>query len=886
MSDDRRPSARELDDLIERVRREPNSPAFVDLMEAYLQLGRPSEAIAVGATGLIAAPDHVPARIAIARAQLALHQWKDAQGELLRVVKVDRESRVGFALLGEVLVRRSDFERAIPVLQHAQTLDPGNQHVAMLLSTARASQQLPPPPPIPTPIEPSRAAPPPIRPAPPPVRPTPPPVRAPRDVDPTILPPVPAQDAMRETSPPTNPRPAGKPQHASRSSAAVDANYLNSLLVGGQHQAGARAASVAAYDVKPDRKWGHSTVVTFVVLFFVMFAGMAGAGAWWWWSNKQRDEAVARLQKESQQQLATGSFAGLEASIGSLRVALAKQNDNPLTFAYVAEATGLESLLYGTEGDRVHRAADAAKRDIKLATAPGYREIVIGQAAAQLASLSSSEAPATAVTDVMRDVQAFLADHPADPWGLWLMARAQLAAGQRTAAHTALRAAGKAPGLTVAIIDEADLLVDEGAVSDALKLYEQVLAADKTHPLALVGRALARAENGVDTTAAVDDLSVKLDKPLGPRVTGYRYLALALAQYAQEDYPKSNESLAAAVGVSEPRFLARVALAQILKGDLAAAAKAREGIRWYSKTKPEDDPTVVSVDVGLLLAAGTPNKALALASKIEGVRARLFRAQALMDLEKPKDAMIDAEAARTLAPDNIEAQIMREFTRVVGTSGDERTAAIAALDTLASKAKTKLGRHALGIAQLRIGDTKEAKKQLLLALDGITPETPNPMAYRTHTALAEVLLGENDVDGAAKELEAATKANSGYLPALALRAKLVLVKGDPDKALELLAPILKEPDAATSSVEFTEAEALATKKDPTPDEKVNATDIITRLKAKDYSATELGRVAFMIDPALPATLELPLPPGAKAPPAKKVAKPAKKIAKPSRKKGR
>ena len=41
---------------------------------------------------------------------------KRAQAELLRVVKVDRSSRQGFALLGEVLLRRSDFERAVPVL--------------------------------------------------------------------------------------------------------------------------------------------------------------------------------------------------------------------------------------------------------------------------------------------------------------------------------------------------------------------------------------------------------------------------------------------------------------------------------------------------------------------------------------------------------------------------------------------------------------------------------------------------------------------------------------------------------------------------------------------------------------------------------------------------
>ena len=84
----------------------------------------------------------------------ALHQWKEAQAELLRVVKVDRTSKVGFTLLGEVLMRRADYERATPVLQHAQNLDPSNPAVLALLRAARSGAQLDPPAPIPTPIAP------------------------------------------------------------------------------------------------------------------------------------------------------------------------------------------------------------------------------------------------------------------------------------------------------------------------------------------------------------------------------------------------------------------------------------------------------------------------------------------------------------------------------------------------------------------------------------------------------------------------------------------------------------------------------------------------------------------------------------------------------------
>src|SRR5580704_4299048 len=184
---DRRPTAQEIEELIDLVRRDPSSPAFIDLGEAYLALGRPKDAVAIGNVGIQAAPDSLEGSVMLARAYAQLHQWKEAQGELLRVVKVDRSSRQGFALLGEVLLRRQDFERAVPVLQHAQNLDPTSPQILAMLKRARANQALDPPPPLPTPVPPrgetnyglqldappARSAPPPpkapSRPAPPPL---------------------------------------------------------------------------------------------------------------------------------------------------------------------------------------------------------------------------------------------------------------------------------------------------------------------------------------------------------------------------------------------------------------------------------------------------------------------------------------------------------------------------------------------------------------------------------------------------------------------------------------------------------------------------------------------------------------------------------------------
>ncbi len=148
------PSAEELERLTHAFQSNPASGAFVSLGEAFILLGRPRDAIEVGATGLRANPESVEGRIMVATAFAQLHKWKEAQAELLKVVKKDRNNARGFRLLGEVLMRRADYERALPVLQHAQNLSPADPSILSLLRRARANQPLDPPPPIPTPLSP------------------------------------------------------------------------------------------------------------------------------------------------------------------------------------------------------------------------------------------------------------------------------------------------------------------------------------------------------------------------------------------------------------------------------------------------------------------------------------------------------------------------------------------------------------------------------------------------------------------------------------------------------------------------------------------------------------------------------------------------------------
>jgi tetratricopeptide (TPR) repeat protein len=875
---DRRPTAQDIEALIDLVRRDPASPAFIDLGEAYLALGRPGDALEVGNLGLQATPDNLEGRAMLARAYMALHQWKEAQGELLRVVRVDRSNGPGFALLGEVLLRRQDFERAVPVLQHAQNLDPASPHILAMLERASTGQALAPPPPLPTPVPPRGEA----------------------DHGQQIMHARGPRGPRGATAKPTEPPPpvsiegvaprlgqAASPQNAAaaprRPSAAAGENYLNELLTGGVPGVAGVRVPDAEFDLKPDRRWGRSTRRAFTFLFVVLVLGIGGGGTWYWWTEKQKLEAVARLQHESQLAIPAGDHAGFETCLKKLGEALEQDKSNLLTYAYFAQCSGLEALLYGTDTDRVHRALNVA-REIKEGE-PGAREALIGKAALELSRLGVGDGTQAAVAQVATStlvelrtsLDAYRAKYDKDgkdKWIQWLRGRAMLAGGERRAGRATIQAAGEGDdGVLVAMIDTADLLVDDGQLDEAITVYEKAIAKAKDHPLIIVGRSLARAEASVQSDETISDLSVKLQNDLPARLSAYRHLATSLANTGIQSYPRANESLRKATAQhppGEPRFWARIAWAHYARGDLAAASLARAKIVWFGQAKAEDDPAAQLVDAALLLASGLPEKALALAAQLQGVRPQILRAYASLDLGEPTDALKEADDILKKAPDNIEAKILREHARMVGTEGQERAGATEALEKLARQAKSKIGRHALGIAHQTNGNLKEAQTQLEQAIAEITEASPNPLVYRTRTALAEILLETGDITGAGKQLDEALKVNSGYFPARAMQAKAVLRHGEPDRALEMLEPVFDEIGAVPPALRLLYAEALGTKINATASDKDSAAAVLKDIKDQVPPA-DLSRAAAAIDPKLPAELGLPEP---VAPGALEAAKPA------------
>ncbi len=939
---DRRPTAQEIEELIDLVRRDPASPAFIDLGEAYLSLGRPRDAIQVGTLGLEAAPDSLEGRVMLARAFASLHQWKEAQGELLRVVKVDRSNRQGFALLGEVLLRRSDFERAVPVLQHAQNLDPTSPQILSMLRRARAGQQLDAPSPIPTPIAPRGETDAPVeiqrsprsqalnaqkRPGAPQLPPqysgldalTNPDPGPPSGMQMAPMAPPPAPMPMPRTPKQTAPPPMSvegikpriiathKVQNAAaaslRQSAAVGESYLNDLLTGGLLDVAGVRVPDEEYDLRPDRRWGRSTRRAFIFLFVVLVLGIGGGGTWYWWSEKQKSEIVARLQQESKTSLGDGEYAGLVDSLGKLQQALEKDKANKQTFAYYVESGGLVALLYGEA--RIPSREDPTKEvlvgpeqvdaayksittgdDALQAGEEGTREMVIGKAALELSRLPNDRnkteqivAANQKLAEVNKLLDDYMASNKTDRWAQWLKGRAMLAAGNRRGAATLLKGAAEGPGsegLVVAMIDYANLLVDDGKITDGLKWYKTALDRTKgNHQLAILGEAIAKGEASIEVNETIGDLNAKfIIEKVSSRVAAYRWLALAIANLAIEEYPTAIEALGKATlnkPPAEPRFWSRIAWVHYKLGraahpenkqvsDLEEADKAFAKCVYYNKS-PEADPTMQLVDSGLSLARGLPDKVLDRAAKIEGVRPRLLRMYALLDLGKSKEAFEEATELLKNIPNatgkpceegndqaNIEAKILCEQARMLSNE-KERNAAADALLGLARQAKSKLGRHALGVAYLSINDLVNAKEHLGQAVKDISDTSPNPFEYRTRTALAEIALLEKDLEGANKIVQEALNINSGYFPTRALLARILVRNKETDKAEALLKPILAESAANTPMVQLTFAELLVVKKDSTSKDKDAAARILGEVKGKPgIPDDEIARVAVMIDP--------------------------------------
>ncbi len=875
----------------------------------------------------------------VGKALVALHQWKQAQAELLKVVKHDKQNGDGFHLLGEVLMRRSDYERALLVLQHAQNLDPANPAILSLLKRVRTGKAMDPPAPIPTPRPPRASVggrggmprlPVPGGRAAPPARPMAArggtiddepthvaddmvmgaAVLDEQDTDMLSLPDVgrgrasaqlddgairdrlPLQSSkstgMQATVPASSrqKRPSAAPplgavegakvqprivpaerrpdaaKESLRQSAAMGEDYLNNLLAGGLLDVPNVRVPHEEYKVYSSRSLTPSARRVFVFLFTLLFLGTAGGVSWYVYSKKQRHADVSKRLEVARSTLVSGSLDDLEKAKEQARAAIDRDKSLAEPVAVFAEIGAVESLLYQLDPQEAEWAYSAVRKGVEEGET-GSRELLIAESALTLARLYEIETPRELLAETTAKLKGFL-DKQDDGWVRWLLGRAELAAGNRSGAEQAFRQAETAPNPPViATIERADLLLDDGNYAEARKLYEAALKKAPNHPLALIGLSLLRAETSTELDKAVDDLNVHVARVDSPRVNAYANLAFAYARYALQNYADFDKYLAKAVGVSEPRFWARVGLARLLSGDARGAADARQRIQWFNPegTEREDDPLVTILDAELSLALGRPRAALAKVGKTEGLRGESLRGRALFDQGEYSDAAGELEKALKIAPDDIQLQAWREAAVALSAKGKERSQALKDLDDLRLNAKSKVPAYLQGFVLAAQGKAGDARYSLEKSVEDLTAEEPNRLAYRSHLALAQLAFDKGDMDKAMAEINASLELNNVYLPTLILLGRVQVAQQSWSDAADTLGQVVTadEEGLVTWQVDLGYAEAVASEDKASKDDKKAARTAVLTAREKGADPAELARVAEIVDPTLLEEMGLPPP---------------------------
>lgn len=542
--------------------------------------------------------------------------------------------------------------------------------------------------------------------------------------------------------------------------------------------------------------------------------------------------------------IATASLDELGATRAALVKALEARPSDAAIVARLAEVDGLSALIYGTPivEERVFQPV--------ATTAPGYRSWAIGKVAFELTRVDKPE-DATALA-------ALLGTLDPDPWQRWLDARLSLVRGNYTSAAGSL----ETQTLPISSFDRALLLADDGDADRGLALLGE-------SELDQVARAVLAAEAG---KLEVATKALALSKNEAPRLVAYRLVAQATMGLASQRYELTADAVdklgRLRVLPKECWLWERIAWAHLQLGrdvqrtnDHKIASITRLRCATLGRAVGVSQRLSL-VDAMLQLGLGRPEAVDKLAARLPPTNlwARVTRAYALLELGNAAGvaALFDAAARfdNAARPEERAATIVMLQARAQAPA--TRVDALARLTALADASSTddQRARYALGAAYYAIGDHVAAKRELRRVVDETTAQRPDPFAYRTHQLLAEIAIAGHDFEIAGPEIERAIAIHPGNGLGHAIQGKLLLRRGEPERALDKLAQVRKLGELHPAA-KLVVAEALVTIPKPTADQRAQAKQLVVELKGK-LPDPEVGRVAALIDPKLPGELGLPI----------------------------
>jgi tetratricopeptide (TPR) repeat protein len=127
----------------ERLARDPWSPVWAPLAEAYRKAGRTREAIALCRDGLARFPEDPTARLILAKALIDEEHLEDARAELDAVIASNPGDIEARRLAGELHLRAGRGAEARRHLDAALDLDPDNRDAQYLLEVVAADGRMP-----------------------------------------------------------------------------------------------------------------------------------------------------------------------------------------------------------------------------------------------------------------------------------------------------------------------------------------------------------------------------------------------------------------------------------------------------------------------------------------------------------------------------------------------------------------------------------------------------------------------------------------------------------------------------------------------------------------------------------------------------------------------